>query len=108
MVGRSARPVVYSRVSCGATTLRAVVWACEARSPAAWALPRLSATDSARVAKSTVAQSHSVIETANRLGWAIESTVHAIAPTSTTNMTGEPNSSRGSSLRRAAGRAATS
>ena len=40
-------------------------------------MPRLSATDSASVAKSTVAQSHIVIETANRLGWAIESNVHA-------------------------------
>ena len=107
-VGRSPRPLVCSRASWGAVTLRAVVCFCEARRLAAWALPRLSATDSARVANRTVAHSHAVIEIANTVGSMIESTVQPIAPTSTTNMTGEPYSSRGSSLRSAAGSAAAS
>ena len=50
------------------TTLRAVVSRCVARRLAACALPRPSATDSARVANSTVSHSHTVMDQANTLG----------------------------------------
>ena len=70
---------------------------------AAWALPRPSATASARLAKTTVSHSQTVISQANDDGSAIASTVVKTAPTSTMNMTGLRHSVRGSSLRSASG-----
>ena len=70
---------------------------------AAWALPRPSATASARLAKMTVIHSQIVTHHANALGAEIASTVHPAAPTSTTNMTGLWTMTRGSSLRIASG-----
>ena len=67
---------------------RAVVSCCSARRLAAWALPRPSATDSARVPKSTVSQSQTVTSQPSVLGSRTESTVVAAAPISTTSITG--------------------
>ena len=97
--GRSRR----RRRACSAVVSRWV-----ARRLAAWALPRPSATDSARVASRTVSHSHTVIDQANTLGSRTARTVVNAAPTSTTNMTGESQSRRGSRPRSAPGRAATS
>ena len=58
------------------------------RSVAAWALPRPSATASARLAKTTVSHSQTTIDQANTLGSVIARTVESTAPTSTTNITG--------------------
>ncbi len=59
-----------------------------ARSAAAWALPRPSATASARLAKTTVSHSHTTVAQANHEGSPIASTVVNTAPISTMNMTG--------------------
>ncbi len=74
-----------------------------ARSEAAWARPRPSATASARLANSTVSHSQTVIHQANTLGSVIAMTVVSTAPTSTTNITGLCHNVRGSSLRSASG-----
>ena len=60
-----------------------------ARSEAACALPRPSATASARLPKSTVSQSQAVIEIVKVLGSPIAATVVATEPISTRNITGE-------------------
>ena len=100
-VGSSVRLPVYFRVSLAARTRRAVVSCCRARRLAAWALPRPSATDSARFAKSTVSHSQTVTIQPSTLGSLIESTVVATAPASTTSITGVRAMARGSSLRSA-------
>ena len=74
------------------------------RSVAAWALPRPSATASARLAKTTVSHSQTVIAQANTDGSITARTVVKTAPTSTMNITGLRHSVRGSSLRTASGR----
>ena len=84
---------------------RAVVSVRVLRSVSAWALPRPSATASARLANSTVAQSQTVTETENTDGSSTASTVVSTEPTHTTKMTGERNVCRGSSLANAWGRA---
>ena len=74
------------------------------RSASAWALPRPSATASAKFAKSTVNQSHAAIAKSNPTvdAWAAKSRtkkmVVAAAPTSTTNITGLRACQRGSSF----------
>ena len=73
------------------------------RRVAAWALPRPSATASARLANSTVSQSQTTTAQAKTLGSVTASTVESTAPTSTTNMTGLRTMTRGSSLRSASG-----
>ena len=73
------------------------------RSDSACALPRPSATASARLAKSTVSHSQTTTDQANRLGSVTASTVDSTAPTSTTNITGLRAVTRGSSLRAASG-----
>ena len=73
------------------------------RSVSACALPRPSATASARLAKTTVSHSQTVISQANTDGSATASTVVNTAPISTMNMTGLRHSVRGSSLRSASG-----
>ena len=78
------------------------------RSAAAWALPRPSATASARLAKTTVAHSQTTISQAKAEGCAIARPVDSAAPTSTTNITGLRIIVRGSSLAQAAGSWVTS
>jgi hypothetical protein len=89
------------------------------RSDAAWALPRPSATDSARFAKRTVSHSHTAMPQVNpngtgvppessgppRNGSAIAIAVVSTAPTQTRNMTGLRQSAAGLSLRTAPGSA---
>ena len=58
------------------------------RSVSAWALPRPSATASAKLANSTVAHSHSVTSPTNTSGRQKNTTVVITLPISTTNMTG--------------------
>ena len=65
-----------------------------ARSVAAWALPRPSATASARLAKTTVSQSQTTMAQAKNDGSTIARTVVNTAPTSTMNMTGLRHSVR--------------
>ena len=65
-----------------------------ARSVAAWALPRPSATASARLANTTVSHSQTVIAQANTLGSAIARTVVKTEPISTMNITGLRHSVR--------------
>ncbi len=83
-----------------------------ARRLAAWARPRPSASASARLAKTTVSQSQTVMLKVNQAGswpppsgpppktWISQATVVIRAPISTTNMTGLRTCTRGSSLRR--------
>ena len=68
------------------------------RSVSAWALPRPSAIASAKLANSTVNQSHAAIDHANTVGSRIASTVTSTLVTSTTNITGLRAMRRGSSL----------
>ena len=74
------------------------------RSDSAWALPRPSATASARLANTTVSQSQKTISQANQLGVRIARMVLHTAPTSMMNITGLRHRVRGSSLRSASGR----
>ncbi len=83
---------------------RAMVSVLVRRSVSAWALPRPSATASARLAKTVVSQSQTVIDQANTDGSATAATVVTTEPASTTNMTGFRYITRGSSLRTASGR----
>ena len=81
-----------------------------ARSVAAWALPRPSASASARFAKTTVSHSQTVTVNVNQAGslpppsgwppnsWMSQAIVVMTAPTSTTNITGLRSCTRGSSL----------
>jgi hypothetical protein len=77
------------------------------RSVAAWALPRPSATASARLAKSTVNQSQAATRPAKRFSLVVElprsrkkMSVVRMLPIHTTNMTGLRTMSRGCSLRK--------
>ncbi len=74
------------------------------RSVSAWALPRPSATASARLAKTTVSHSQTVITQAKTDGFSIAEIVVSSEPTSTTNMTGFLNITRGSSFLTASGK----
>jgi hypothetical protein len=82
---------------------RATASCLAARSAAACALPRPSATASARLAKTTVSQSQTVMVQASTLESTMDSTVVKTAPTSTMNMTGLRHRERGSSLTSASG-----
>ncbi len=95
------------------TSRRAIVSRLVRRSDSACALPRSSATASARLANSTVNHSQIAISQANRAGPPVmvsrmASAVTSTDPTQTTNITGLRSWVRGSSLRSAAGSAATS
>ena len=84
---RSSVPATVSSVPSGSsrsaeTSVRA------ARSEAAWALPRPSATASARLPKTTVSHSHTAMVHANVVGSAIAMTVVMTEPIQTMNMTG--------------------
>ena len=82
---------------------RAVVSVRVRRRLSAWALPRPSATASARLANRTVNHSQSAISHEKTLGSATASPVTRTEPTQTTNMTGLRSWVRGSSLRSASG-----
>lgn len=85
-------------------TRRATVPVLAWRRVSAWALPRPSATASARLAKTVVSQSQAVIAQPNQsVGSVSASTVVTTEPTSTTNITGDLTITRGSSLRSASG-----
>ena len=85
------------------------------RRVSAWALPRPSAMDSARLAKTTVSHSQTAMTAENPVGtrpsvmWVNGSMTATIvvraAPTHTRNMTGLRHWARGSSLRKAPGKA---
>ncbi len=66
-----------------------MVWVRALRSVSAWALPRPSATASARFANTTVAHSHAAMAQANTDGCTAASTVVSTEPTQTTNITGD-------------------
>ena len=82
-----------------------------ARSAAAWARPRPSASASARLAKTTVSHSQTATVNVYQAGslpppsgwppkaWISHATVEMTAPISTTNITGLRTCTRGSSLR---------
>ena len=82
--------------------------ALDLRSASACALPRPSATASARFAKITVSQSQNTVSQANQLLSPTASTVDQTAPISTMNITGLRHRVRGSSLRTASGSAFSS
>ncbi len=82
---------------------RATVSVRAARSDAAWALPRPSATASARLPKSTVSHSHTASEAVKTDGSTTAATVVRTDPSQTIIITGECTRCRGSSLRTAAG-----
>ncbi len=83
---------------------RATVSVLALRSVSACALPRPSATASARLAKIVVSQSQAVIAQPNQsVGSVSASTVVTTEPTRTTNITGDLIITRGSSLRSASG-----
>src|SRR5581483_6974666 len=82
---------------------RATVSALDFRRVSACALPRPSATASARLANSTVSHSQNTMSPPNQLGWDSVSTVDHTAPISTTNITGLRHRVRGLSLPSASG-----
>ena len=92
-----------SSVVSDSVSRRAVVSVLAARSVAACALPRPSATASARLANTTVSHSQTTTDHAKALGEVTAATVENTAPTSTTNITGLRAITRGSSLRTASG-----
>jgi hypothetical protein len=87
--------------SPGPSATRRLAWVSERilRNVSAWALPRPSATASAKLANSTVRASHAVTDQAKTLGWAADSASVTTVPIRTTNMTGLRIWTRGSSLR---------
>ncbi len=97
------RSAAGTRRSPSGTSTRALVSWRLRRRVAAWALPRPSATASARLAKITVAHSQITVSQANAEGWTTARPVESAAPTSTTNITGLRVIVRGSSLAQAAG-----
>ncbi|MBE1612907.1 hypothetical protein [Actinopolymorpha pittospori] len=97
-----------ARPGCQLPTLRPLVCWRVRRSVSACAFPRLSATASARLAKTTVSHSHAVISHPNTLGCTMARHVVNAAPISVTNMTGLRIMVTGLSLRSAAGRASHS
>ena len=73
---------------CQPMSLRATVSCLVRRSVSAWALPRPSATASARLANTTVSHSQTTMVQLNTDGETIAVYVVSAAPISTTNMTG--------------------
>ena len=107
-IRRCAPATCSSRVPVGSlpTSRRAIVSVRAARRVAAWALPRPSATASARLAKTTVTQSQTATPTAKTDGFTTARTVVSSEPTQTTKITGDRTTCRGSSLVKACGSAA--
>ena len=89
---------------CQPISRRATVSRLVRRSVSACALPRPSATASARLAKTTVSHSQTTIVQLKTDGLAMAVPVVSTAPTSTTNMTGFLSWTRGSSFFNASGR----
>ena len=97
---------------CVPSAMRAVVSVRMARSVAAWARPRPSASASAMLANTTVSHSQMATLNVNQAGscpppsglppntWISQATVVITAPISTTNITGLRICTRGSSLRK--------
>src|SRR5580700_5379870 len=85
------------------TSRRAIVSRLARRSVSAWALPRPSATASARLANTTVSQSQTTMVQLNADGDRMAVYRVSTAPTSTTNMTGFLIWTRGSSFLNASG-----
>src|SRR5580698_3886748 len=85
------------------TSRRAIVSRLARRSVSACALPRPSATASARLAKTTVSQSQTTMVQLNTDVEVMAVYMHSTAPTSTTNMTGFLSWTRGSSFLNASG-----
>ena len=94
---RSSAAATRSSVPSGRRR-RATVSVRIRRSVSAWALPRPSAMASAKLAKITVRNSHTVIDQEKVLGCLIASRKLMIVPTRTTNMTGFLIWTRGSSF----------
>ena len=95
-----SEPLATSSMVPSALRRWAIVTARVFLSSAAWALPRPSATASARLANRAVNQSQAAISQAKVVGLAIAIAVTSTLPISTTNMTGLRAIWRGSSLRR--------
>src|SRR5579875_589011 len=92
-----------SRPGAQPDSRRATVSRLVLRSVSAWALPRPSATASARLANTTVSQSQTTMVQLNTEGVRIAVYRVSAAPASTTNMTGLRTWTRGSSFFRASG-----
>ncbi len=88
---------------CQLVSRRAIVSRLARRSVSAWALPRPSATASARLANTTVSHSQTTMVQLNTEDERIAVYMHSSAPTSTTNMTGFLIWTRGSSFLNASG-----
>ena len=101
--GTSSSRVSRSWPGCQPVSRRATVSRLVRRSVSAWALPRPSATASARLANTTVSQSQTTIVQLKTDEWAMAVPVVSTAPTSTTNMTGFLSWTRGSSFLNASG-----
>ncbi len=93
-----------TRSSTEPSSRRATVSVLALRSVSACALPRPSATASARLAKITVSHSQALMVQPNQSPGSLkEKAVVSTEPTRTTNITGDLTITRGSSLRRASG-----
>ncbi len=105
----SSVPATCSSDVPSASSRRATVSVLALRSVSAWALPRPSATASARLAKITVSHSQALMVQPNQsLACWKEKTVVRTEPIHTTNITGDLTITRGSSLRKASGSDLTS
>ncbi|EXU92327.1 hypothetical protein P354_25245 [Streptomyces noursei PD-1] len=110
--GRRSTPGTFSSTravapGCQSRSRRALTVVLVRRRAAACALPRPSATASARLAKTTVSHSQAAMTQAKALGVRSADRTVSVAPTSTTNITGLCTITRGSSLRSASGRERT-
>src|SRR5580692_11123205 len=99
----SSRSEAGSSPGCQPTSLRAIVSRLARRSVSACALPRPSATASARLANTTVSHSQTTMVQLKTDGERIAVYMQSRAPTSTTNMTGFLIWTRGSSFLNASG-----
>src|SRR6204780_2514171 len=99
----SSRSEAGSEPGLQPISFRAIVSRLARRSVSAWALPRPSATASARLAKTTVSHSQTTMVQLNAEGERMAVYMHSKAPTSTTNMTGFLTWTRGSSFLNASG-----
>src|ERR1700689_1150056 len=99
----SSRSEAGSEPGCQEISRRAIVSRLARRRVSAWALPRPSATASARLAKTTVSHSQTTMVQLNADGVRMAVYMHSTAPTSTTNMTGFLSWTRGSSFLNASG-----
>ncbi len=99
----SSRSAAGGVPGCQPVSRRAIVSRLARRSVSAWALPRPSATASARLANTTVRNSQTTMVQLKMDGLLIAVYRVSTAPTSTTNMTGFLTWTRGSSFLNASG-----